>query len=64
MNCAYWTKIGIKNCGKQFIVKYDKIGLLYLCSARFQHVLNSVFLIFSKANKASVAEKQVRIISK
>ena len=22
MNCAYWTKIGIKNCGKHFIVKF------------------------------------------
>ena len=22
MNCAYWTKIGIKNCGKQFFVKF------------------------------------------
>ena len=22
MNCAYWTKRGIKNCGKQFIVKF------------------------------------------
>ena len=21
MNCAYWTKIGIKNCGKRFFVK-------------------------------------------
>ena len=22
MNCAYWMKIGIKNCGKQLIVKF------------------------------------------
>ena len=21
-DCAYWTKIGIKNCGKQFFVKF------------------------------------------
>ena len=29
MNCAYWTKIGIKNCGKQFIVKFNINKLIW-----------------------------------